>query len=262
MLPERVLRRDRGESMKKEFKSKVEMLLQEINESRPLKREQLKQLKDYFRIGLTYSSNALEGNTLTEVETKVVIEEGITVAGKPLKDHLEAIGHAKAYDYIYSLSNKEGFSENDIKKLHRLFYAQIDNDKAGRYRKVQVYITGTEFLPPEPQKVATLMKEFISEIPAQKEKLHPVDFASWLHLELATIHPFVDGNGRTARLLLNLALFQTGYPVVIIPPVLRKDYLVSIINAQLKGYKEGFYNFIAEVVIESLKDYKRLLRLE
>lgn len=248
--------------MKEELKSKIEILLQEIHKVRPLEREQLKQLKDYFRIGLTYSSNALEGNTLTEIETKVVIEEGITVSGKPLKDHLEAIGHAKAYDYIYSLSNKSGFSESDVKELHRLFFVQIDNDNAGKYREVQVYITGTEFLPPEPQKITALMREFISEVPVQKEKLHPVDFASWLHLELVTIHPFVDGNGRAARLLMNLALLQAGYPVVIIPPVLRKDYLDSIMAAQLKRDKEGFYNFIAEVVIEALKDYKRLLRIE
>jgi Fic family protein len=105
------------------------------------------------------------------------------------------------------------------------------------------------------------MKKFIAEIPIKKTTLHPVDFASWLHLEFVNIHPFVDGNGRCARLLTNLALMSEAYPIIIIPPILRKDYLETIIASQHKGDKEPFYNFMAEVVVESLKDYKRLLRL-
>jgi Fic family protein len=223
--------------------------------------EQVKQLKEYYRIGLTYSSNALEGNTLTEVETKVVIENGITIGGKPIKDHLEALGHSKAFDYMYDILSNGHILEVNIKKLHKLFYSTIDSTTAGKYRTVQVYISGTEYLPPKHSIVPKLMKNFIAEIPLKKESLHPVDFSSWLHLEFVTIHPFVDGNGRCARLLTNLALMSEAYPIIIIPPILRKDYLESIMTSQNKGNKEPFYNFMAEIVIESLKDYKRLLRL-
>jgi len=246
--------------MNTELKTKIETLLEGINKARPLNHEQLIKLKDYFKVGSTYSSNAIEGNTLTEVETKIVIEDGITIGGKPLKDHLEAIGHAKAYDYVYDILNDE-ISETRIKKLHELFYSQIDNANAGEYRKVEVYISGSEFLPPEPEKVEGLMQEFTAQIKLKKEQLHPVDFAAWLHLELVTIHPFIDGNGRTARLLMNLALLQADYPVVIIPPVLRRDYINSIIQAQVKGQTEAFNNLIAECVIESLREYSRLLRI-
>jgi Fic family protein len=106
------------------------------------------------------------------------------------------------------------------------------------------------------------MKELVSQIPVKKETLHPIDFASWLHLEFVSIHPFIDGNGRAARLLMNLVLMQEGYPIVVIPPVLRKEYLDAIRLAQIKKTPEIFYDFTAEVVIESLRDYKRLVRLK
>jgi Fic family protein len=247
--------------MKDDLKQKIDTMLEEISKHRPLSPEQVKQLKEYYRIGLTYSSNAIEGNTLTEIETKVVIEDGITIGGKPLKDHLEAIGHSKAYDHIYELTKNVDITEEDILKLHHLFYSPIDTDNAGKYRDVQVYISGTEFLSPSPVDVPVLMKKFVSEIPTKQSSLHPVDFASWLHLEFVTIHPFLDGNGRCARLLTNLALLKEGYPIVIIPPIMRKDYMEALTIAQLKKKTDPFYNLIAEMTVESLKDYKRLLRI-
>ncbi len=107
----------------------------------------------------------------------MVIEDGITMGGKPLKDHLEAIGHSKAYDHIYELTKNAQIQEVDILKLHRLFYSPIDTENAGKYREVQVYILGTEFLPPSPTEVPTLMKKFVSAIPTKQSRMHPVDFA-------------------------------------------------------------------------------------
>lgn len=239
----------------------IDKLNNEIHSFPPISKNALKQIKEYFRIGLTYSSNALEGNTLTETETKIVLEDGLTIAGKPLKDHYEAAGHSEAFDLIYDLAKKKIITEKDILGIHRLFYYRIDEDNAGKYRKVPVTITGTEYLPPAPGKVSALMEKFVEKIPAMRKKLHPMVFAAKLHEELVNIHPFVDGNGRTARLLMNLALFQAGYPITMIPPVVRADYIAFIKRSQ-SGKKDDtdFVNFIGCMVYESSKDYLRLLK--
>lgn len=140
-------------------------LQQEINKHRPLKGQSLKQLQEYFRIGLTWSSNALEGNSLTETETKVVIEDGITIGGKPLRDHFEAIGHAEAFDYLQKLANRKEITERDILKLHKLFYYRIDEANAGHYRKQNIIFTGTDFVFPAPSELKGLMAAFAVEIP-------------------------------------------------------------------------------------------------
>ena len=234
-------------------------LREEIRQHHPLKREALKQLRDYFRIGLTWSSNALEGNSLTETETKVVIEDGITIGGKPLKDHYEAIGHAEAFDYLHKLVNRTEITERDILKLHKLFYYRIDQPNAGRYRKQNVVVTGTDFVFPPPSQLKKLMSVFAEEIPTLRGEKHPIEFAALLHIRLVTIHPFVDGNGRTARLLMNLALLQDGYPVTIIPPVLRSDYLTAVRQGN-SGNDEPFVTLLSNMVWESQRDYLRLLQ--
>ncbi len=241
--------------------AKVDSLQNEINKRRPLNTEELAQLKEYFRIGYTYSSNAMEGNSLTEVETKIVIEDGITIGGKPLKDHYEAIGHSNAYDLLFELAENKSITERDIKRLHHLFYFRIDENNAGEYRKIRVFISGTDFVPPPPEKVPALMKSFVGKIPAMRKKNHPVAFAAWLHKELVTIHPFVDGNGRTARLIMNLALLQDGYVITSIPPVLRREYISAIAQGQVEPKNdEPFVELIARMVLESQKDYLRLLK--
>ncbi|OGS18244.1 MAG: cell filamentation protein Fic [Elusimicrobia bacterium RIFOXYA2_FULL_50_26] len=229
-----------------------------INAYRPLSKEALKQLKEYYRIGLTYSSNAIEGNSLTETETKIVIEEGITIGGKPLKDHYEAVGHSEAYDLLYKLSQGKEITEEAILHLHKLFYHRIDEDNAGAYRKVNVIITGTDFTPPHHSKVPELMKKLAKNIPAMRKKYHPVEFAALLHNKFVEIHPFVDGNGRAARLLLNLALLQAGYAITIIPPVLRRDYIAALQKAN-KGNNTPFVDFISNMVYESQREYIRLM---
>lgn len=238
----------------------IDALQEKINKLRPLKKQVLGELKEYFRIGLTYSSNAIEGNSLTETETKIVIEDGITIGGKSLRDHFEAVGHSDAYDLVYKIAKHDLIQERDILNLHKLFYYRIDNKNAGKYRKVPVFITGSEFIPPSPEKVALLIKNFINRIPELKAKYHAIEYAALLHKELVTIHPFIDGNGRTARLLMNLALLQSGYVVTIIPPVLRRDYIDAIKKTQIEPRDDTpFVNFISSMVYESQKDYMRLL---
>jgi Fic family protein len=237
---------------------KIDALKAKIDAHRLLDAHMLKQVREYFRIGMTYSSNALEGNSLTETETKIVIEDGITIGGKPVRDHLEALGHSEAYDLLFRLAKNQEITEANVKELHRLFYYRIDAKQAGKYRKQRVIITGTDFIPPVPEKIPDLMSAFVERIPAQRAKRHPVEFAAIIHKELVTIHPFIDGNGRAARLLMNLALLQAGYPLAIIPPILRRDYLDTL-NRTHKGDEGAFINFISGVCYESAKEYLRLL---
>lgn len=238
----------------------IDRLKAELDNHRPFSDEILHQLKEYYRISLTYTSNAIEGNTLTESETKVIIEDGITIGGHPIREIQEALGHSKAYDFIYTLINKPNITEEDILTLHKLFYEQINPDHAGRYRDKKVIITGTTYEPPSPDKVAGMMKEFIQQLPEHAQKMHPVELAAWVHLQFVNIHPFIDGNGRVARLLTNLILLKYGYAVIIIPPILRPDYIEAIKQSQLKNNTTGFINFISEMVLESMKDYLRIVK--
>ncbi len=235
----------------------TDKLQEKIRSHRPLDAYEVKQLKEYYRIGLTYTSNALEGNSLTESETKVVLEDGITIGGKPLKDHFEAIGHSEAFDLLYKLAEGQRITEDDILGLHRLFYYRIDAETAGKYRERNVIITGTDFTPPTPAAVPLAMQEFFGNLPTLRT-LHPVEYAAMLHLQFVNIHPFIDGNGRTARLLMNLALLQAGYPITIIPPIIRGDY-ISALRDSNKGNNQPFINFITCCVWESQKEYLRLL---
>lgn len=225
---------------------------------RPLSDEALAQVKEYYKIGLTYASNAIEGNTLSLVETKVVLEDGITIGGKPLKDHYETVGHAKAFDEIIELSKNATFTEADIKLLHKLFYEKIDGEKAGKYRTSQVIITGSDVELPKPEELDKKMHEFILQLPKLKAELHPIEYAAMVHIIFVNIHPFADGNGRVARLLMNLALLQSGYNIVVIPPVVRTDY-ISALQETNKGNNTDFINFISEMVLESQKEYLKII---
>ncbi|MDP2279265.1 MAG: Fic family protein, partial [Nitrospirota bacterium] len=189
---------------------KISSLKSALDGYRPFSEHVVKQLKDYYRIGLTYTSNAIEGNTLTESETKVIIEDGITIGGKSLREHYEAIGHAKAYDHIYPMLEKP-VSEDDVLLLHKLFFGQIDSENAGSYRKKNAIITGTDYLPPDYQKVPELMKRHIENLNKDVKDKHPLEQASDLHAEFESIHLFTDGNGRIGRLLLSIFCMKNGY---------------------------------------------------
>jgi len=249
---------------KNDLLKKIDKYKIAIDTRRPLTTEEVKQLDDYFRIGFTYSSNALEGNTLTISETKIIIEDGITVGGKPLRDCYEAVGHAKAYDYMLEAARADNliFTEDMILNLHKLFFSKIDEEKAGKYREIQVFISGTEYIPPQASEVALLMKEFIRELNIKKNTEHPVALAAFAHRRLVDIHPFEDGNGRTARLLMNLILVNKGYQIAIIPPVLRLEYINSIsISRKNEDFLE-FEKFISECVHEAQKDYCKMFRID
>jgi len=224
---------------------------------RPLPKETLKSLRDYYRVGLTYSSNALEGNSLTESETKVVIEDGLTIGGKPLKDVYEATGHAKAYDFLYKLTKDEPVCEEDILKIHRLFYGQIDKANAGAWRKVRVFISGSRRVLPAPEKVPDLMAAFVKWMAQNEGRLHPVEFAALVHQKFVYIHPFVDGNGRVARLLMNLMLLRAGWTLAIIPPICRHEYIATLEKAGRQS--APFVRFIRDRVCETQKELLRLM---
>jgi len=232
-----------------------------IDARRPFEEPLLGQLRDYYRIGLTWSSNALEGNTLTEVETKVVLEDGLTIGGKPLREIYEAVGHGKAYDYVFSIFKSGKISADDIRTIHRFFYQAIDEDNAGVWRKESVIVSGTDFVFPAHNELDGLMDDFITWINTGRKTMHPLKFAAMLHLKFVTIHPFIDGNGRVGRLLMNLALIQDGYVPAIIPPILRSDYLGLIRSYQLRGIDNPFCEFVAERVYESQKEIARMLHI-
>ncbi len=246
-----------------ELLQKADSYKAKIAAARPLADAELKSLDNYFRIGFTYSSNALEGNTLTLSETKILLEDGITVGGKPIRDCYEAMGHGDAYNFMLELARQQDMTvtEEVIKKLHKLFYQKVDADLAGQYRTIQVYISGTEYIPPSPEEVPRLMKHLTDLLQASKRTLHPIELAAMAHRRFVDIHPFVDGNGRTARLLMNLILVNTGYGVVSIPPVLKNDYINALALSRMQDNIDPFSQLIAECVIETERDYCRLLRL-
>lgn len=231
-----------------------------IDSYRPLNENILRQIKAYFKISFTYTSNAIEGNSLSLNETKIIIEDGITIGGKAVKDHLEVIGNSNAYDLLFDIANRNILiSEDIILELHKILYSNIDAKNAGKYRKCNVLITGSEYELPKHQEIPDLMKDFAANIKDNSEKMYPVEFAAWLHERLVSIHPFIDGNGRTARLLMNLALLNAGYNIITIPPVVRNDYVACLQDAQLKNNIIPFTNFISEMVLESQKEYLRII---
>lgn len=236
----------------------IDKLKLKINSFRPLSPDIIKQIREYYKIGLTYTSNALEGNTLDLAETKVVIEDGLTISGKPIKDHLEAIGHADAFNELAKLAKGDLITEENIKCLHRLFYIKLDSENAGIYRKKPVIVTGADFNFPLPDELESKMQDFISSLPAMKEKLHPVEFAAMVHALFVNIHPFIDGNGRVARLLMNLVLLQAEYNITVIPPVVRADYIRALQDTNRNNF-EPFINFISEMVYEAQKEYLKII---
>lgn len=241
----------------KSILAEIDQIQKEIDAFKPFKKEILDLLKEYYKIGLTYSSNALEGNSLTESETKVVLEDGLTIGGKPLKDHFEALGHAEAYDFLYKIAKNKSISEEEIKKLHQLFYRRIDEKNAGKYRTVPALITGSKYPLPSPKEIPQLMHQLIPYISQERETKHPVEAAALAHMKFVFIHPFIDGNGRVARLLMNLLLLQDGYNIVIIPPIVRSEYIENLEKAHTD--KKGFIHFIARMVKEGQRDYLRLI---
>lgn len=238
---------------------KIDRLKSMIDDQRPFEGELLNEIKGYYRIGLTWSSNAIEGNTLTESETKVLLEDGLTVGGKPLRDTFEALGHAQAYDFMFTLLRSRQITEADALTMHRMFYKDIDTEAAGRYRTRPVIITGSKYAVPKVEQIQGEMERLFRWAAEERDKYHPVKFAAQLHKRFVFIHPFINGNGRISRLLMNTALIQDGYMMAVIPPILRQEY-ISLLERAHKDDKP-FIGFIAERVLESEKEIMRLLHI-
>lgn len=236
----------------------VDSLKKELDSKRPIPKETLKSLRESINLEWTYNSNGIEGNTLTLRETQVVLE-GITVGGKSIKEHLEAINHEKAILFLDDLiKDNEPISEWNIKNIHQLILKDIDNENAGRYRKENVTIKGATHIPPDYLKVPELMEKLILTYNTWSE-YHPIIQAALLHGELVKIHPFVDGNGRTSRLLMNLVLMNNGYNPVIIKKESRLKYYEALDKAHITGNYTDFVKLVTKLEIEMLKKYLELL---
>src|SRR5690625_1846251 len=216
----------------------------QLDAARPLPKHTLQTLQEKLFLEWTYNSNAIEGNTLTINETKVVLE-GITVGGKTLREHLEVINHREAIRYVEAIvGQQEPLSEWQIKSLHRLVLKGIDDAYAGIYREEQVFISGTRHVPPAHYVIQEKMEQMINWYEEEGVSLHPVERGALLHTIFVGSHPFIDGNGRTARLLLNLELMKEGYPPVIIKVENRLEYYEALDKAHTT---EDYSNFIALV---------------
>lgn len=243
--------------------TEIDQLKSKLSTLRPLPIEALKKIQNALDIEYTYESNRIEGNTLTLQETALVINEGVTISGKPMREHLEAINHAQAIDFIKEVAQKSiQIDERIIKEIHALILHGIDRENAGKYRTVQVMISGSQHTPPQPYLIEKQIEEFIATF-RQKEKdlEHPVLIAAYLHNELVRIHPFIDGNGRTSRLLMNLYLLQRGYVIV----TLKSDndakisYYTALEESHTKSCPETFNLLVAEAERSALQRYIEIM---
>lgn len=248
----RTTRYHRNDSAYAAWFAEVDALKQELDRRRPLTQGELKRLRDEFLVEYTYHSNAIEGNTLTLQETALVLE-GVTIDRKPLKDHLEAVGHRDAFLYVQELvQNHTPFSEQVIRQIHTLVLMDRPKDR-GIYRRIPVRIMGAFHTPPDPILVPEQMEQLVSAF-AAKSRLHPIFRAALFHLQFEGIHPFVDGNGRTGRLILNLMLMQAGYPPINVKYGDRKRYYEAF-DAYYRDQNPGA---MLELVVAELKERLQL----
>ncbi|MCC5816581.1 MAG: Fic family protein [Leptospira sp.] len=241
---------------------KIDQLKKKLNSYRPLSPSILNNLREDLILRWTYHSNAIEGNTLSLLETKVVLE-GITIGGKLLREHFEAINHKEAIVFIESLvSSNETLSEHSIKQIHSLILKNIDNENIGRYRTSNVIITGADHKHPQGFDIPARMNQFIIDYKSNISKFHPVELAAWVHIKFVGIHPFVDGNGRTARLLMNLELMKAGFPPVVINVEDRLEYYKALDLAHTTGDDQFFMNLTNKLVEESFEPYFYVLGIQ
>lgn len=237
----------------------ADILKEQLSALRPLPGEALKKIQNALDIEYTYESNRIEGNSLTLQETALVVNEGVTISGKSMREHLEAINHAEAISYIKDIAKQDiEISERTVKEIHALILHGIDRENAGKYRTVPVMISGSTHMPPQPYLIEKQMEDFILRYKQMEtEKVHPVLIAAYLHDELVRIHPFIDGNGRTSRLLMNLYLLRHGYVIITLKG--SNDAKVSYYNALEKSHTEqlpeDFQKLVVEAEIAALQKY-------
>jgi len=235
-----------------------------LDKNRPFDKALIKNLEEWFRIELTYTSNAIEGNTLSRAETALVVEKGLTIGGKSITEHLEATNHALALDFIKEQIERKpsDLKEKDILKIHEIIFDRIDRENAGFYRRVPVRISGSAVVLPNPKKVQDLMNNFFKWL-KNETKMHAVELASEAHYRFVTIYPFLDGNGRTARLLMNMILMMRGFPPAIIRKNDRLTYIKSLEKPQLVNgegdSKNDYFKLISSAVDRSLNIYLKAI---
>lgn len=260
-VDKRIIKPDNNEfiiNLDNNYFDEVDKLKKELDSKRPIPKATLKSLKESINLEWTYNSNGIEGNTLTLRETQIVLE-GITVGGKSIKEHLEAINHEKAILYLDELvKDKQPITEWNIKNIHGLILKEIDSENAGKYRRENVTIKGATHIPPDYTRLPELMEKLIVNYETWN-KYHPIIQAALLHGELVKIHPFVDGNGRTSRLIMNLDLMNHGYNPVIIKKEKRLEYYEALDKAHTTGDYTDFVKLINKLEIEMIKKYLQLL---
>jgi Fic family protein len=233
-----------------------------LDEFRPFEPTIVAELKKLYDVRFTYHSNAIEGNTLTQSETELVLTKGITVGGKTLDEHLEVIGHKDAIDYVESLAQRDTkINEWEIKQIHNLILRKINPEEAGSYRTLDVMAAGTNYRYPPHYLLSQLMGDFVSWLNSESAlRLHPIEYATIAHYRLVSIHAFRDGNGRTARLLMNLLLIRAGYPIVVINNQIRNDYINALVYGQQnQDDLSQLYDLVFDATIASLVEVLRLL---
>ena len=214
-----------------------------------------KQLKKDLNIKWTYNSTGIEGNSYTLNQTRILLAEGITIGGKRLVEHLEIIGHSEAIEYLEDIiENNVELTEREIKNIHSLVTKDIENVNSGAYRNNAVYISGSKHIPPQPYLVSEKMEELMLWYNDESKNIHPIERAAILHGEFVSIHPFIDGNGRTARLLLNFELMKNNYPAIIIEIEEREKYFDALEVGNLSGNWDKFTEFVREKCEERI-DY-------
>lgn len=233
----------------------------ELDDLKPLPAAFRMNLDEWFKVELTYTSNAIEGNTLSRQETALVIEKGLTVEGKSLREHLEAVNHAEAIQFIreHLIRKKRAeIKEKDILELHRFILSKINDSESGRYRRVPVRIAGSTVILPNPLKVPDLMTDFMKWLHRSNDPV--IQIAADAHFKFVSIHPFVDGNGRVARLLMNLILMQEDFPPALIRKEDRKAYLNALEKGQTKNHLDDYYDVIYSAIDRSLDIYLDMLK--
>lgn len=260
-VDKRIIKPDSTEfiiNLEDNYFKEVDKLKKELDNKRPIPKETLRSLEESINLEWTYNSNGIEGNTLTLRETQVVLE-GITVGGKSIKEHLEVINHEKAILYLNDLvKEKNPITEWNIKNIHQLVLKDIDDENAGRYRRENVTIKGATHIPPNYLKVPELMEKLVLNYKHWND-FHPIIQAALLHGELVKIHPFVDGNGRTSRLFMNLDLMNHGFNPVIIKKDDRLEYYEALDKAHTTGDYTDFVKLITKLEIVMLRKYLELL---
>lgn len=238
----------------------IEDKKRKLDSLRPLNTETVKSIREKLLLDWTYNSNAIEGNTLTLVETKVVLE-GITIGGKTLREHLEVINHKEAILYVEEIvKNEEPLTEWQIKNIHSLVLKGINDNYTGRYRDQNVIISGAIHIPPDYILLDELMSQFIDWYNSKEaQEMNPIERAARVHGEFVKIHPYIDGNGRIARLLLNLELMKSGYPPIVIRNNRRVEYYEALDRAHTTEDYSNFITIVKHEVENSIDLYLSLL---